>query len=64
MSRFCGWTRRSQATLCAWVVLLVVEACTSHAGLNHCAACEHMSSVGVGCEATQYATCTFIHDVG
>ena len=48
MSRFCGWTRRSQVTLCAWVVLLVVEACTSHAGLNHCAACEHMSSVGVG----------------
>ena len=48
VSRFCGWTRRSQATLCAWVVLLVVEACTSHAGLNHCAACEHMSSVGVG----------------
>lgn len=48
VSRFCGWTRRSLATLCAWVVLLVVEACTSHAGLNCCAACEHMSSVGVG----------------
>ena len=26
VSRFCGWTRRSLATLCAWVVLLVVEA--------------------------------------
>ena len=26
VSRSCGWTRRSLATLCVWVVLLVVEA--------------------------------------